>query len=251
MTDVIKIKQFNIQNIEASCSWLIVGPPGSGKTTFIKNLVYYNKHKYPVCKVVCSVPTTYTEYCKIFPELFVHFKFNKKDDENFVNKRQKPLSTSKDMSKYCLYILDDIDAEKKEFSTSYFAQLFKQGSRHWNMLTIMSNQYAIEFPPEIRAAATYVAIFRYPSQIEREKLYKNYGGDSIFKNKDTFNLILDQCTGNHCCLIIKQRSDSNNIEDCVFWYQTGILPEFKFGCREIWDYNNKKINKSKKYLIDS
>lgn len=244
--EVIRVKEFNIQNIEPSSSWIILGPPGSGKSTFVEELVKFNKHKYPVCRVVCSVPGPNQRYCNIFPPLFVHANFNKTKEQEFIDKRQKVLANTPGAGKFCVYILDDIDVHKKQFGDPFFAALFKQGSRHWCMLSIMVNQYALEFPPDVRSAASYVVIFRYTSNTDRNKIYNNYGGSAIFKTEKIFNNMMDSLTGNHNCIILKQRSDSNEIQDCVFYYQTSIPTPWKFGCTEIWQWNKKRCSKKKK-----
>lgn len=245
----IRIKEFKIDNIEPSSSWIILGPPGSGKSSFVEDLVKFNKHKYPVSRVVCSAPGPYQRYCNIFPPLFVHSTFDINRELDFINKRQKPLANTTGLGKYCVYILDDIDVDKRKFKDPFFPALFKQGSRHWALLTIMVNQYALEFPPDVRSAASYIVIFRYPAKIDRQKIYNNYGS-SFFKTEKIFNDMMDKFTGNHGCLIVKQRGDSNEIEDCVFWYQATTPkdpPGWKFGCRELWAYNNKMCSKNKKY----
>jgi Ni2+-binding GTPase involved in regulation of expression and maturation of urease and hydrogenase len=247
--EVFRIKEFNIQNIEPSSSWIILGPPGSGKSTFVEELIKYNKHKYPVCRVVCSVPGPNQRYCSIFPSIFVHSTFDKAKESEFIEKRQKVLANNQDIGKFCVYVLDDIDIHKKQFSDPFFAALFKQGSRHWCMLTIMVNQYALEFPPEVRSASSYVVIFRYTSNTDRNKIYNNYGGSAIFKNEKIFNFMMDNLTGNHNCMILKQRSDSNELSDSLFYYRTSAPVPWKFGSNEIWQWNKKRCSKKKKYMF--
>lgn len=108
--------------------------------------------------------------------------------------------------------------------------LFKLGSQHWNQLYIVGSQYAIEMPPDVRKSASYVALFREPEEIERKKLYTNFGG--LAGSYDNFCDLMDQLTGDYTCLIFKKRSQSNNMEDCIFWYRTKVLKPWKFGCKE-------------------
>lgn len=242
------IKEFNPQNIEPSCSWIILGPPGSGKSTFVENLVKLNRHKYPICRIITSVPTAHERWCKLAPPIMVHSVFNF-DRENKFIERQKKLSVKKGQGKFCVYVMDDIDISKHKFRDPFFNLLFKQGSRHWCMLTILVNQYALEFPPDVRSAATYIAIFKYTSNVDRKKLYNNYGGDSIFKSYQDFNNILDNFTGNKKCLILKQSSDDPS--SSVFYYQCNPTGNnWRFGCGETWEWSKVRCDENKKYLIE-
>lgn len=246
--EIQEIYEFDIRSIEPSSSWIVLGPPGVGKSSFIEDLVKFNKDKYPVCRVVCSAPGPNKRYCKIFPPLFVCGAFKKEKEENFI-KRQLMLATKKTKSKYCVYILDDIDIHKSQFRTPFFFNLFKQGSRHWHMLTIVVNQYALEFPPEMRSAASYIVIFRYTSNEDRKKIYNNFGGSSIFKNEKNFNYILDELTGDHQCLIIKQNANTNELSKCVFYYQTSPQTNWEFGTKQIWKLSEKRCSLAKQYNI--
>jgi hypothetical protein len=249
--DEIEIKEFDIQNIEPSSSWIILGPPGTGKTSFAEELVRFNRHRYPVGKVICSVPTPHKRWCKFFHPYYVLASFKKEQEEEFIEKRQKPLSTLEGIGKYCVYILDDIDVPKHKLRTPFFSDLFKQGSRHFNMLTICINQSALEFPYELRSAASYVVMFRYTSNVDRKKLYNNYGVSAYFKNEKQFNNVLNNLTGNKQCLIIKQRSDTGQFADSVFYYQLHQpMTDWTFGCQEYIDYGEKHLDRTKMYGMD-
>lgn len=244
------LREFNIRDIEPSSSWLILGPPGSGKSTFVEDLVKFNKHKYPVCRIVTSVAQTHRRWCEIVPPIFVHGTFKFENEENFIKQRQVPLSIKNGIGKYCVYILDDVDLPKKSFQNNFFSMLFKQGSRHWCMMSILVNQYALEFPPEVRSAASYIVILKYTSKNDRQKIFKNYGGETLFGSETIFNKVLDEFTGNKRCVIIKQRSDSNNPEDSVFFYQISEPSDWKFGCKEIWAWNEKRCDKKKELTME-
>ena len=118
--------------------------------------------------------------------------------------------------------------------------LFKLGSQHWNQLLMVGSQYAIDLPPDIRKSVSYVAIFREPEEGERKKLYLNLGGSC--GKYETFCELMDQITGDYSCMIIKKRSQSNKMEDNVFYMKTKVLKDWKFGCKEYRDWGRSRYN---------
>lgn len=254
-TNTTKISPFDITDICVSASWIILGPPGSGKSSFVEDLCKFNRDKYPVCRVICSAPGPYQRYCQVFPPLFVHSKFDIKEEKNFVQ-RQIKLAMKKDANgnphpgSFCVYILDDINSDKRTYKDGYIARLFMQGSRHWNSMTIMVNQYALEFPPNVRSSASYIVIFRYSSEDDRVKLYKNYASN-LFPEYKLFNEAIDSLTGDHCCMVIKQYLHSNILSESLFWYKTTPqTSNWKFGSQSAWDWNNARCSAKKKTLFE-
>lgn len=244
----IQIREYNIQHINPSSTWIILGPPNSGKSCFITDLIYYNSYKYPVCRVNTSVPSTYKDYCSIFPPLTVHAKFNEKDEENLVEKRQKPLSMVDHPGTPCVYILDDI-GRNASFNSSFFKDIFQKG-RHYNLLTVVVNQNALEFPPSLRSAATYIVIFKFDKESDKRKLFENYASKKLFENYQKFSEIYNNLTEDHSCMIIKKpdknMKEEETLKNCVFYYKgDGTKKKWKFGCRELINWSSARIDESK------
>ena len=232
MSEEIKIRELNIQDIPDSCTWIIIGCPGSGKSTLIDNLCYYNKHKYPVCRAFIGTESGYKAACKTFHPLFVSNYFSEKEEGEYVRRqRQCSLENYKGYTgNAAINILDDVSDDVSIYKTKLIKGLFKLGSRHWNQLVVVGTQYAIDMPPEIRGATSFVAIFREPDENNRKKLFKNFGG--VAGSYDRFCDLMDQLTGDYTCLIIDKRAQSNSAKDCIFYYRTVQLKPWKFGCEE-------------------
>ena len=228
----VTIDEFKIEDIPLSCTWIIIGNPGSGKSTLIENLCYYLKHRYPVARLFIGTPEGFQKSCEIFHPLYVSNSYNEdQEKQHIVRQKTCAMENGKtDISSYSINIMDDVSDDPQIYRTKVMRGLFKLGSQHWNQLYIVGSQYAIEMPPDVRKSASYVALFREPEEIERKKLYTNFGG--LAGSYDNFCDLMDQLTGDYTCLIFKKRSQSNNMEDCIFWYRTKVLKPWKFGCKE-------------------
>jgi len=107
----------------------------------------------------------------------------------------------------------------------------------------MSLQYSIDIKPDIRGCIDGTFILRESNEKFRKNLYENYA--SVIPTFNEFKAILDNVTGDYTALFIDNRSTSNNVEDCVFYYKANlnaIDPNFRFGCKEFWDFSSQRYN---------
>jgi len=66
----------------------------------------------------------------------------------------------------------------------------------------------------------------------RRRLFENYG--SAFPSFVFFCQMMDQCTQNYECLVINNNTQSNKLEDTIFWYKAEVHGDFKMGAPELW-----------------
>ena len=243
----IKINEFRIESIPDSSTWIIIGAPSSGKTTLIENLIYYNRHRFPVAKIMNGNEDANAKFGKTFGQLFVTNKYDPDELKSAIG-RQKRVISEKHPYPGCVNVIDDCGDDPKIFRTPHMRGLFKLGSQWWHFLTVIGTQYAMDFPPDIRRATSYVALFREPDPIARDTLYKNFGG--ICGSRAKFDALMDQLTGDYTCMIIQKRNQSNKLEDCVFYYKTQVLPQWTFGCDEFRKWTEQRFNKSYREAFD-
>jgi hypothetical protein len=177
-------------------------------------------------------------YSRIFPSSFVFNEYNEEVITNFV-KRQK-ISREHLDNPWGLILLDDCTDDPKIFNTKLQHQLFKFG-RHWNLWYILSLQYAMDVKPVIRVNTDGVFILREPSIKIRKIIWENYAG--IIPSFDMFCQIMDQISGDYTALYIHNATNSNKLEDCVFWYRAQPIPkDFRFGSSDFWEFHNARYN---------
>jgi len=233
----IRLSKFNMSLIPDDCTVLFIGRKGTGKTTLIKDLLWY-KQRFPIGTVIAGKDGD--EYCSILPSLFIHEEFNSTIISN-VLERQDAITklireetahgATSTLDRRAFICMDDCLYDNKWISDKYARSLFMNG-RHYGLLYILAIQYVMGIPPVLRGQIDYIFILREDQVSARRRIYEQFAG--IFPTFEIFNQIMDQCTENYECLVIHNGSKTNKLEDCVFWYKASPNPDFKIGSREHW-----------------
>jgi len=178
-------------------------------------------------------------YSNMFPPTFVYNKLDVERMRDFI-KRQK-IAKKYLPNPWAVLLLDDCTDDPRILRSPLFQGIFKNG-RHWKMLFILSLQYSLDILPTIRTNIDGTFILREPIMKTRRKLWENYA--SIIPDFDLFCTLMDQLTTNYTALYIHNSTQSNNWQDCVFWYRARSVPDnFKFGSTSFWDHAKHRLNK--------
>ena len=91
--------------------------------------------------------------------------------------------------------------------------LFMNG-RHWKIMLVITMQYPLGIPPNLRTNIDYVFILREPYITNRKRIYDNYAG--MFPTFESFCQVMDQCTENYECLVINNNAKKVIAGDVLF-----------------------------------
>ena len=217
---------------------VVIGKPGTGKTTLITRLLYEKRNIFPSCLVMSGTEDSNGHYGKIIPSTFVHNKYDEEKLENFIA-RQK-ISKKHLVNPWSVLLLDDCTDDPRIFNKPIFQGLYKNG-RHWKMLFILSLQYCMDVKPVIRTNIDGVFILRESNLRNRKSLWENYAG--VIPDFQTFCDIMDQVTNDYTALYIHNATTSNNLEDIIFYYKAKPVPEgFRLGSKDFWKFHNHRFN---------
>lgn len=248
-----KIKELDLELIAPSTKTMnkstqggsktvIIGKPGTGKTTLIASLLYAKKHIFPVGIAMSGTEDSNHYYRQILPGTFVFNEYNEDKIKDFI-KRQKVAKTHC-QNPWGVLLLDDCTDDPKIFNKPLQHGLYKRG-RHWKMWYILSLQYAMDVKPVIRVNVDGCFILREPSVKIRKVIWENYAG--IIPDFGMFCDIMDTVTDDYTALYIHNATTSNNIEDCIFYYKATPVPDsFRFGCETFWDFHKQRYNEEYK-----
>ncbi len=217
---------------------VVIGKPGTGKTTLITSLLYEKSHIFPSGLVVSGTEDSNHHYSQIFPSSFVFNKLDFNIVEEYV--RRQKLARAHLGNPWSVLLLDDCMDNPAMFNNPLFHNIFKNG-RHWKMFFILSLQYCLDVKPVIRNNVDGAFILRENNLMSREKLWKNYAG--VIPDFGLFCDIMDQLTNDYTALYIHNANQSTRMEDCIFWYRAKPVPkDFLFGSEDYWLHHFSRYN---------
>ena len=219
---------------------VLIGRRDTGKSYLVRDLLYFHQD-VPIGTVISGTEAGNGFYSSHVPKLFIHDEYNTAIIENIL-KRQKLVlkQVKKEMENYkrsnidprAFVILDDCLYDNTWTKDKMMRLLFMNG-RHWKIMLIITMQYPLGVPPNLRTNIDYVFILREPYLANRKRIYDNYAG--MFPTFESFCQVMDQCTENYECLVINNNAKSNKLQDQIFWYKAESRPDFKLGSKEFWE----------------
>ena len=248
----LELKKFDMKKItfkpteNAGPVIVLIGRRDTGKSFLVRDLLFYHQD-IPIGTVISGTEAGNGFYSSHVPKLFIHEEYNSAIIENILKRQRTVLKQiSKVMETYRrttidpreFVILDDCLFDASWTKDKMMRLLFMNG-RHWKLMLVITMQYPLGIPPNLRTNIDYVFILREPYISNRKRIYENYAG--MFPTFESFCQVMDQCTENYECLVIHNNAKSNKLNDQIFWYKAESHKDFKLGSKEFWELS-KNIN---------
>ena len=221
----LDLKKFDMRNISFRPDEnkgpviVLIGRRDTGKSFLVKDLLYYHQD-IPIGTVISGTEAGNGFFAEHIPKLFIHDEYNTVIIENILKRQRTVLNQiKKEMEAYkkttidprAFVILDDCLYDSKWTKDKMMRLLFMNG-RHWKIMLVITMQYPLGIPPNLRTNIDYVFILREPYIANRKRIWENYAG--MFPTFESFCQVMDQCTENFECLVINNNSKLGSKE---FW----------------------------------
>ena len=234
----LELRKFDMNDIKDDKVVVLIGKRDTGKSFLCKDILYRHKD-IPVGQVISGTEGANQFYSKIVPKLFIHGEYSAPVIHNMI-KRQKMMLTKmnegEQLDPRAFLILDDCLYDNSWTKDANMRSIFMNG-RHFKLLFLLTMQYALGIPPNLRTNIDYIFILRENYVSNRKRLYEHYAG--MFPTFEMFNQVMDQCTENYECLVINNNAKSNKLTDQVFWYKADSRPDFRIGADNFWNYSDE------------
>ena len=242
----LELKKFDMKNITFKPNEnqgpviVLIGRRDTGKSFLVRDLLYYQQD-IPIGTVISGTEAGNGFYGNMVPKLFIHDEYNTAIIENILKrqkivmkqmKKEKEAYGRSNIDPRTFVILDDCLYDNSWARDKLMRLLFMNG-RHWKIMLVITMQYPLGVPPNLRTNIDYTFILREPYIANRKRIYENYAG--MFPTFESFCQVMDQCTENYECLVVSNNAKSNKLEDQIFWYKATSHGDFKLGSKEFWE----------------
>ena len=235
----LELRKFDVSKLRDDSVVIFIGPRNSGKSTNLFSVLRQHVG-IPIGIIISGTEGANHAFEKIVPKMLIYEDYDSSIVDKFLDRQKQIMNqVNHEKKKYgrtdidprAFLVLDDCMYDNSWTSETNIRYIFLNG-RHLKIFCLITMQYPMGIPPALRANVDYIFINRNNMIKEREKIYHQYAG--MFPSFEVFNSVLTQTTENYECLVIDKKSQSNKLEDQVFWYKADINNGFKMCSPELW-----------------
>jgi len=236
----LELKKFDVSKLRDDSVVIFLGARNTGKSTALFCALKYHT-TIPVGIVISGTESANHSFERVVPKMLIYDEFDPAILEKFMERQRKITDQytnekkqygGTDIDPRAFLILDDCLYDKTWINDKNIRYIFMNG-RHYKIFLLITMQYPLGIPPHLRANVDYVFIMRNNMIKDRERIYQQYAG--MFPSFDVFNQVMNQCTENYECLVIDKKSQSNKLEDQVFWWKADTDVNYKMCSKGLWD----------------
>ena len=240
----LKLKKFDMSSIKSDKVVLFIGKRETGKSFLVRDLLWHNRD-LPVGTVISGTEGANQFYSKMIPSIFIHDEYTPEIINNFVKRQGRLIKKQvggapeyQNIDPRAFMILDDCLYDNTCVKDKNVRSLFMNG-RHYKAFFIITSQYSLGIPPNLRTNVDYVFVLRETIHSNRRRLYEQYCG--MFPTYEFFCTVMDQCTENFECLVIDNNSKSSKLEQQAYWYKGSDHPDFRLGADILWKQSSNMV----------
>ncbi|MHB1952956.1 MAG: ATPase/DNA packaging protein [Sulfobacillus sp.] len=240
----LALKKFDMSQIKDNVIIVAIGKRNTGKSMLVLDYLFHNRN-IPIGTCISPTNPYNGTYSGHVPEKFIHDEYSPELIEGVLKRQRQNIQNIKNDPEYrnvdprAFLILDDCLYDSKDWVKNKNIRWIFMNGRHSKLTMIMTMQYCMGIPPNLRTNIDYVFICKEPRLAMRRRLFEQYA--TAIPTFDMFCQILDQVTKDFGCLVLDTSSTSDKIEDQVFYYRADNHSDFRVCLPEFWKDNDQII----------
>ena len=176
----LELKKFDISSISSDKVCVFIGKRETGKSFLVKDLLYYHK-SIPIGTVISGTESANAFYSNHIPSIFIHDAYTPDIINNALLRQKMVIKQIKaEESRFnessidprAFLILDDCLYDNSWIRDENIRCLFMNG-RHYKIMFVITMQYALGIPPNLRTNIDYIFILRENIVSNRKRLLEH------------------------------------------------------------------------------
>ena len=229
----LQLRKFDPSRVKDAAVCMLIGKRNTGKSVLVKDIMYFKRH-IPWGIVFSPTESAQGFFKDWIPDSFIYERFDATVLEQVIRTQKQRIKEG--TATPVFIILDDCMFDKSFLKSEVMRSLFFNG-RHWKILLIITAQFCGDIDPASRCNIDYCFVLRDPIIQNRERLYKNFFG--LLPKLSDFCKLMDATTENYECLCLDNTSQSNKLEDSLYYYKAKPEHNFKMGSAAFWRFHKE------------
>ena len=244
----LQLKRFNIADMVDHCTIAMIAKRATGKS-FLTREIMYRKKDIAAAIAISRTESLNSFYSEFIPDSYIYSEYSSDILSSIYQRQAKINEDNKDRIKEgklpkddsIMLIMDDCMSSKGTWlKDSNIQELFFNG-RHHHLSFILTMQFSLGIPPELRSNFDYIFLLAEDTISNRKRLYDHYAG--MFPTFEIFQQVFSDVTQDYGIMVIDNRIHSKNITDKVYWYRAKEVPLFTIGTSKYIKYHKEHYDK--------
>jgi hypothetical protein len=184
-------------------------------------------------------------YKNFFPDLYIHYEVSpvifKKTlirQKKMMEKAEHKAAKGLKVDPSAIMVMDDCLAQKNVWIKDPTVLEILANGRHYKLTYILTTQYSMSVPPELRTNFDYIFILNEDFSSNKRRLYEHYV--NMFPHYKIFEFVFDEVVKDYGSLVLDNRKPSKDISKKIFWYRAKDREfSFKFGSSQFREFHKK------------
>lgn len=239
MTTTTRFRRYDPSTLRDYSSVLFVGGKRTGKSTVMREFLYYIKDRVYDGHVWSGTVDEDHPWQWYFPKHAVHYCMEEFDSATLSTVKQTQEKRKALATKYgatcppSVLVFEDLEFLKPSIWIDQGTRALVFNSRWLKAFFFIAYQYIMEVKMEMRGSFDVVVFAMDASRAVRERIWTQFAG--VFPTLELFEAAFVELTKDYRVMVIDMRVRSYKIEDSVFWYRADPnLKRFRVGHPDTW-----------------
>jgi len=240
----LRIKKFDIKTMPDNVTIAMIAKRGSGKSFVTRELLFHKRH-LPRSVAISKTEKLNKFFGEFIPDIYIYENYSSELlNKIFANQRQiiedneeRHKEGKRPKDPRLMLVMDDCMSSKGSWVKEEPIQELFYNGRHYGVSFILTLQYSLGIPPEMRSNFDYIFLLAEDFTNNRKRLYEHYAG--MFPDFASFNDAFSVLTEDFGCMVINNKIHTTDITEKVFWYKAKPTPRFTMGSKKYKKHHHK------------